>query len=112
MTNYAAQTQPQVYSEAQSSYLMPLQMSESLGQFGAPTTPNSSFVNAPSLQIQPANLIGATANAQQAQQQTYEDQLAQNNAMMSGLFGIPTAILGGWAQGGGVQKLLGSMALA
>ena len=32
--------------------------------------------------------------------QQYQAELAQSQAMMSGLFGIPTAILGGWAQSG------------
>jgi len=109
VTGFESQIEPQMFQQAQSTYLMPAQLGESLSGFGSPTQPT--FGTTPSLSIQPANLIGATANAQQAQQQTYQDQLAQNNSMMSGLFGIPTAILGGWAKGGGVQSLLGALPL-
>jgi len=110
VTGFEANIEPQMFQQATTEYTMPAQLAESLGQFGSPTGPT--FQNTPALQIQPANLIGATANAQQAQQQTYQDQMAQYNNMMSGIFGIPTAILGGWAKGGGLQSLLAAAPLA
>jgi hypothetical protein len=109
VTGFEASIEPKMFQQAATTYQMPAQMAESLGQFGSPTAPT--FQNTPSLNIQPANLIGATANAQTAQQQTYQDQLAQNNAMMSGMFGIPTAILGGWAKSGGMQDLMSALPL-
>jgi len=107
VTGFESQIEPQMFQQAAATYQMPAQMAMSLGQFGSPTAPT--FQNTPSLSVQPANLIGATANAQAAQQKTYEDKLAQNNAMMSGLFGIPTAIMGGWAKSGGVQDLMAAL---
>lgn len=106
-SGFVASTLPQMFSQAQSEYNEPAQLAGSLQGLSSPTTPNSSFVNTPQLNIAPANLIGATANAQSAQQQTYQDQLQQQNALMSGLFGIPTAVLGGLAKGAG-GSLLGA----
>lgn len=51
------------------------------------------FGNTPTSQIQPANYAGLT-------EQNYQQQMAQSNAIMGGLFGVPTALLGGWARGG------------
>lgn len=55
------------------------------------------FIPTPKLTMQPANVIGAVANAQQQQQaiaqeqmMAYQSNLAQQNAMLSGLFGIGT----------------------
>jgi hypothetical protein len=109
VTGFLAQMEPQMYQQATQSYQMPETMAGTLAQLGAPTSPT--FQNTPQLNIQPANLIGATANAQQAQQQSYQDQLAQSQAMMSGLFGIPTAVLGGMAKSGTLGSLMGAAAL-
>lgn len=109
VTGYLSQIEPQMYQQATSSYLTPLSMATALGGYGSPTNPT--FQSTPQLNIQPANLIGATANAQTAQQQSYQDQLQQSQNMMSGLMGIPTALLGGWAQSGGLSSLMGAMAL-
>lgn len=111
VTGFISQIEPQMFQQAQTEYLTPAQLALSLESNSAPTMPNSSFVSAPGLNIQPANLIGATANAQAAQEQSYQDQLAANNNMMSGLFGIGSSVLGGWAKNGGVQSLLGAMPL-
>ncbi len=74
--NYA----PQAFQQASQLYGMPLGMAESLGQFGSPTTPNQSFVNAPGLNIQAANAIGATGT--------------ENQALLGGLTGTTAADLG------------------
>lgn len=92
VTGFEASIEPQMYQQATSSYELPAQLAGSLAQLGAPSSPT--FQSTPQLSIQPANLVGATANAQTAQQQTYQDQVNQNNAMMSGLFGIGTTALG------------------
>lgn len=66
----------------------PFQQLSSLRTGAAP-----GFGSTPNTQIQPANYAGLA-------EQNYAQQLQQNNAMMSGLFGVPTALLGGWARGG------------
>lgn len=110
VTGFEANIEPQMFNQAASEYEMPAQMAESLGQFGTPTLPT--MQNTPTLNIQPANLIGATANAQQAQQQAYQDEMNQYSNMMSGIFGIPTALLGGWASAGGLSTLAPTLAAA
>jgi hypothetical protein len=104
--NFLATAEPQAFQQATSLYQMPMTMGEQLAQFGAPGDPTQDFVNAPGLNaptiapttVQPANLISATGSAQDAQMQAYQGQQANNQAMMSGAFGIPTAVLGGWAK--------------
>lgn len=107
VTGFEAQMEPQMYAQAVNTYGLPMQMAGTLAGLGSPNSPT--FQNTPQLNIQPANLIGATANAQQAAEASYQDQLKQSQAMMSGLFGIPTALLGGWAKSGGMQDLMGSL---
>lgn len=111
VTGFLANIEPQMYQQAQSTYTLPAQLAESLGQFATPGSVAQNLTQTPNLTIQPANLIGATANAQQAQQQTYQDQLNQNNAMLGGLFGIGSSVLGGMAKSGGMSSLLGALAL-
>jgi hypothetical protein len=65
-------------------------------------------VNAPQNSTQPANYVGAAANQSQSQMAAYQAQLAQQGNMMSGMFGMPSALLGGWAKSGGLSGL-GSM---
>ncbi len=96
----AGQFEPEAYKQATSSYLLPSQLGASLAAFGAPGDPTSDLVNAPGLTVQPANLTGAVANETSALNDQYKAQQAQYSNMMSGLFGIPTAVLGGWAKGG------------
>lgn len=110
-SGFVASTLPQMFSQAESEYELPAQLAGSLQGLSAPTTPNSSFVSTPGLSIAPADLEGATAQEENAAQQTYADQLQQQNAMMSGLFGIGTAALGGLAKGYG-GSAAGSAALS
>jgi hypothetical protein len=109
VTGFESTMEPQMYQQAYQNYITPAQLGGTLAGLGAPQAPT--FQNTPQLNIQPANLIGATANAQQANEQNYQSQLQQSNAMMSGLFGIPTALLGGWANSGGLSSLMGAAAL-
>ncbi len=110
VTDFQSKLQPQLLDQASKMYMMPATLGTALAGLGQPNMPQ--WVKTPDLNIQPANLIGATANAQQAQQKAYEAEMANNSNMMSGIFGVPTAILGGWAQNGGLQSLMGSSALA
>jgi hypothetical protein len=109
VTGYLSQIEPQMYQQATASYLTPLTMATALGGYGSPTNPT--FQNTPQLNIQPANLIGATANAQNAQMDAYKAENDKYGNMMSGIMGIPTSILGGWAQSGGLSSLMGAMSL-
>src|SRR6267142_943085 len=106
VTGFEAQMEPQMYQQAYQNYMTPASLGGTLAGLGAPSNPT--FQSTPQLNIQPANLIGATANAQQAAEASYQDQLKQSQAMMSGLFGIPTAALGGWAASGGLSGLMGA----
>jgi hypothetical protein len=90
----------QAYNQAKSMYEEPAALGENLAAFGAPMDPTKDFVNTPGLNIQPANLTGAVAGENQALNDAYKAKQAQYSSMMSGLMGIPTAILGGWAKGG------------
>jgi hypothetical protein len=84
--------QPQVFQQALQQYELPLQTASGLlGLSAPPTAPQ--FQQTPTAQIQPP------AYASLAEQQ-YGQQQAQNTAMMQGLFGIPTALAGGWARAG------------
>ncbi len=110
ITGFQASLQPTLLNQAMQMYALPASLGGSLAGLGAPTDPT--WINTPQRTVQPANLIGATANYDAANMKAYEAENAKNNAMMSGMFGIPSAILGGWAQNGGVNQLLGSAALA
>lgn len=109
VTGFLSQMEPQMYQQAYQNYMTPASLGGTLAGLGSPSNPT--FQNTPQLNIQPANLIGATANSAQAAEASYQDQLKQSQAMMSGLFGVPTALLGGWAQSGGLSSLLGAAAL-
>ncbi len=112
-SGFVANIEPQMFQQALQTYNEPAQLGTSLAQFGAPTNPNQSFVSTPQLNIQPADYTGAVASSNQANMAAFQAQLQQNNAMMSGLFGIPTAVLGGLAKSGGLNNgLLGAAALA
>jgi hypothetical protein len=113
VTGFISQIEPQMYQQATSSYELPLQMATTEAGFGAPANVNQNLTTTPGLSVQPADLTGATATAEQQQQASYQDQMQQYTAMMSGLMGIPTAILGGLATGGlggigGLSGLLGA----
>jgi len=96
--NFLAQVQPQAMQQAMQEYMLPMTMAESMAQFGAPQMPGGQFVQTP--QLGSVNEIGAYQAAQQAAEQQYQAQMQQYSGMMGGLFGIPTALLGGMAQAG------------
>lgn len=110
VTGYLSQIEPSMFNQSVQSYMMPAQLGGTLANFGAPKDP--SWTQTPQLSINPADLTGATSSMNQANMEAYKAKSAQNNAMMSGLFGIPTAILGGMGSGGAFNGLMGAMALA
>jgi len=92
VTGFLTQAEPQAFSQAVQSYSLPLQIAQSLmganipGNVGAPETGQ-----APN--YQPPDVIGATANAQQALEQNYQAELANQAAMMQGIMGIGSAAI-------------------
>jgi endosialidase-like protein len=50
--------------------------------------------------VAPTDVIGAQQQSLNQQNVGYNAQVGQNNALMSGLFGLGSAGLGGWAYGG------------
>lgn len=58
------------------------------------------FVNTPNTGVAPTDYTGIVNNNYAQQMSAYNQQQAQGNGMMSGLFGLGSAALGGWATGG------------
>lgn len=108
VTQAAGQFEPQAYSQAMSSYLLPAQLGQNLAQFGAPGDATQDLTQTPQLNVQPANVTGATATENTALNNQYTAQMQQYQNMMSGLFGVGSAVLGGWGNSGGLSSLLGS----
>lgn len=100
VTGFLAQAEPQAYQQSVSNYLMPLNVAATEMGLTNPSVVTSSLAQTPALNIQPANYTGAVANAQNMEQQVYQDQLQQKQALISGIFGMASNGLGGWARGG------------
>jgi hypothetical protein len=103
VTGFLASAQPAAFQEAVTAYQTPLDTILKMLGASTPNYFNQAQVQTPSTnvqapQVQPTNLEGAVATAEQAQQKTYEDQMQQYSSMLTGMFGIPTAILGGVAR--------------
>lgn len=102
---FFAQDEPLAFSQEVQKYQLPAQTISALlgaggsaaGTAGAVTGAGGpqgpAFQQTPTEQIQPANYQGLAEQNYQQQNQNYENTLA-------GLFGIPTAVAGGWARGG------------
>jgi hypothetical protein len=88
---YLQQNQQQGFNQALQEYQTPLQTASGLFGMSAPQGPTQQ--NTPTAQIQPANYSGQVQQNYQQQNQNYENTL-------SGLFGIPTALAGGWGKAG------------
>lgn len=58
------------------------------------------FQSTPTPGVAPTDVIGAQQQSLNQQNLGYQGQLAQNQGMMSGLFGLGSAALGGWGYGG------------
>jgi Chaperone of endosialidase len=84
----AAQFQPQAFQEATSLYTMPATLGMQLAGFGQYQLPTGALVQTPGLGITPADYTGAVSQMENIQQQNYQAQIAQQDALMSGLFGL------------------------
>jgi hypothetical protein len=89
----ASQFMPTMNAATQ-QYQLPLTDAAQIASWTGPQSPTSQAVNAPGLNIQPANLIGATANMGNLQEQQYKNQMDQYSGMMNGIFGIGSDALG------------------
>ncbi|MEJ0092825.1 MAG: tail fiber domain-containing protein [Methylocella sp.] len=92
--NAMAQDQNQVFNQALQSYEAPIQTLGTLLGEGQPGSVSSSLVSTPQEQVQPAN-FESTA------EQNFDQQNQQFQNTISGLFSIPSAILGGLARAPG-----------
>ena len=88
VTGFLTQAQPMAFEQAYKQYNAPLQTAATLAALGQPAGLGQSYVNAPGATGNPADLTGAVANADQQRMQAYQTAQSQQNAMMSGIFGI------------------------
>lgn len=86
---------PGLEQSASTAYMMPLQAAG--GAAGATT---GGYINTPQTGVSPTNVEGAYQIQQNALQNNYDAQMQNYSSMMGGLFGIPSAMLGGWAKSG------------
>ena len=111
-----ASVEPQAYNQATSQYLAPLTTAAAELGIINPNTASGSYINPPQANVGQTDVTGAYNNYQSALNDQYKQQVAANGNMMSGIFGVPSAILGGWARspsgGSAITNLLGMAALA
>lgn len=81
------------YNQGLTSYEAPIQTLSTLLGEGSPANLNASLANTPQESIQPANLESDVQNAYNSQLQNYSN-------TMNGLFGLGSALAGGWAKAG------------
>ncbi len=93
MENAMASDEGQAYNQALQTYQAPIQTLSALLGEGQPANVSSSLVSTPQETIQPGNYESVA-------EQNYQNQNQQYGNTMSGLFSIPSAILGGWARSG------------
>jgi len=112
VTGFLATAEPAAYQQATSSYLLPGQVAAQ--EMGLSQPAGLGLTSTPQASASPADLIGATSSANQANMAAYNAQLNQQNAMMSGLFGLGSAAISGGSAGFGGSLLgtLGPAALA
>lgn len=89
----ASQFEPTAFGQAVQQYSLPLQTAQSLMAFNSPGNVNLPETGqAPN--YAPPNVISAVANSQQALEQNYQSQIAQQNAMWQNILGFGQGILG------------------
>ena len=109
VTGFLATAEPAAYQQAVESYGLPASMASTFMGLQAPA--GIGLTSTPQASMSPANLEGDVASANTANMQAYNAQLAQQNAMMSGLFGLGAAGISGGSAGFG-GSLLGSLGTA
>ena len=106
VTGFLATAEPAAYQQATSSYELPLTMASQ--EMGLAQPAGIGLTSTPQETSQPANLEGDVASANTANMAAYNAQLQQQNAMMSGLFGLGAASISGGTGGFGAS-MLGSL---
>ena len=104
---FTSQIEPQAYSQAVSQYELPEQLAAQLAGQGNPTSLTNTLANTSAGQVSPANI----AQAYQAQNQNYQNQLQaaqQQNSAIGGLVTGGLSLLGGGGGGGSLLGLLGN----
>lgn len=109
VTGFLATAEPQAYQQAVSSYTLPATLAS--GLMGTAQPAGLGLTNTPQASGQPANLEGDVTSANQANMAAYNAQLAQQNAMLGGLFGLGSASISGGTGGFG-NSLIGSLGKA
>lgn len=89
--SFFMQAEPLAFNQAVQQYQLPQQELSTL--LGQSSPQGGSFQQGPQVQVQPPNYAGQV-------QQDYTNQVNQQNAMNNGLFGIGSAVGGGWAKAG------------
>ena len=88
MANTFLQAEPMAFNQAVQNYQLPMQTEQGLmGML------NPGFQQTPQAQVQPPNYAGLAEN-------NYDQQMKQYQAQQQGMWGIPTAMAGGWARAG------------
>lgn len=87
VTGFLAQAEPAAYQQATQSYQMPLQMATQELGLSQPGSVGQNLVQTPQLSVSAPDYSGLT-------EQNYAQQVAQHNAMMSGLFGLAGNVVG------------------
>lgn len=90
--------QQQAYNQALQTRNQPINEITALLSGSQVSNPN--YASTPTPGVAPTDVIGAQQQSLNQQNVGYQGQLAQNNALTSGLFGLGSAALGGWAYGG------------
>lgn len=82
---YLSQVQPQAFSQAVSQYAMPLNMVQQLNALATPNPINPQ--QTPTYNVQPVQAGNIYNQNYQQQMDAYKAQVANNSAMMNGIFG-------------------------
>jgi len=90
---FLTEAEPTAYNQVLETYEAPIQTLGTLLGESQPGSVNSALTQTPSESIQPANISGDIYSS-------YDDQLNNYQNTMSGLFGLGSAALGGWARMG------------
>lgn len=106
VTNFLTTAEPQAFSQAEQSYMLPASLASQL--LGVSQPAGIGLTTTPQASGQPADLTGAVASANQANMAAYNAQMQQQNAMISGLFNLAGAGISG-GQGGFGNSLAGSL---
>ena len=89
--SYLMQAEPTAFNQAYQSYMAPIQTLGTLLGESMPGNVNQNNTSTPSVNINPANISGDIY-------QSYQSNLGNYENTMNGIFGLGSALLGGWAR--------------